>query len=151
MKKIYRAKLRTTPIERQEFVRRACGYGAIHLAREGDYAIVRVEIGKLWVPVIREHCDGSFSHIVEPVGIQSSIAEFFSKRTPLFEFSDHMDWVKSATRKFQSSDHTSEDTVCLDTAGNLIDSGRGFMEAEEENAYPVKVYSTRSPSDEEIV
>lgn len=43
----------------------------VRLTREGDYAVVSVEINKTWVPVIREHYDGNYSHIVEPSGIRA--------------------------------------------------------------------------------
>ena len=43
----------------------------IHLLRIGDQAIVRAEIDGVWVEVIREHVDGSFSHIVEPAGMRA--------------------------------------------------------------------------------
>jgi hypothetical protein len=47
---------------------------AIHLYREGDHAIVAVEIEGKWVPVIREFIDSPFSHIVEPAGMQRCIS-----------------------------------------------------------------------------
>lgn len=43
----------------------------IHLVRLGDYVVVKAEIDGKWVEVIREHHDGSFSHIVEPNGMRS--------------------------------------------------------------------------------
>lgn len=43
----------------------------VWLKRLGDYNIVSVEIGGRWVDVIREHWDGSPSHIVEPAGIRA--------------------------------------------------------------------------------
>ena len=39
------------------------------LRREGDHVVVLAEVDGNWVEVIREHVDGSFSHIVEPDGI----------------------------------------------------------------------------------
>lgn len=42
----------------------------IHLLQLGDYVIVRAEIDGRWVEVIREHHEGSFSHIVEPGGMR---------------------------------------------------------------------------------
>jgi hypothetical protein len=42
----------------------------IHFVRLGDYVVVKVEIDGKWVEVIREHHDGSFSHIVEPLGMR---------------------------------------------------------------------------------
>lgn len=47
----------------------------IHLVRLGDYVVVRAEIDGEWVDVIREHHDGSFSHIVEPLGMRRRQAD----------------------------------------------------------------------------
>jgi len=63
------------PITRSQYRQRQAqlltGYGAIQLHRVGDYAIVSVEARPgVWVEVIRELLDGSFSHIVEPLGIE---------------------------------------------------------------------------------
>ncbi len=61
-----------TPMQRQRQAQLLTGYGPIHLLREGDYAIVLVEARPgVWVEVIREHIDGPFSHIVEPLGIEA--------------------------------------------------------------------------------
>jgi hypothetical protein len=46
---------------------------AIHLVRIGDHVYVKAEIEGRWVTVIREHVDGSFSHIVEEGGMQRII------------------------------------------------------------------------------
>ncbi len=47
----------------------------IHLVRIGDYVVVKAEIDGKWVEVIREHHDGSFSHIVEPLGMRRRQAD----------------------------------------------------------------------------
>jgi hypothetical protein len=47
----------------------------IHLVRLGDYVIVKAEIDGQWVEVIREHHDGPFSHIVEPLGMRRRQAD----------------------------------------------------------------------------
>lgn len=47
---------------------------AVHLVRIGDHVIVNVEVGGQWVEIIREHHEGSFSHICEAGGIQARIA-----------------------------------------------------------------------------
>jgi hypothetical protein len=44
----------------------------LHLYRDGDYAVVAIEYGGRWVVVIRERCDGIFSHIVEPSGMRAA-------------------------------------------------------------------------------
>lgn len=47
----------------------------IHLVRLGDYVVVKAEIDGKWVEIIREHHDGSFSHIVEPLGMRRRQAD----------------------------------------------------------------------------
>jgi hypothetical protein len=47
----------------------------VWLVREGDYAVVKVEIRGQWYEVIREHAEGNFSHITEPAGIRNAVAE----------------------------------------------------------------------------
>jgi len=47
---------------------------AVHLVRIGDHVIVNVEVGGQWVEIIREHHEGSFSHICEAGGIRARIA-----------------------------------------------------------------------------
>lgn len=46
---------------------------AIHLVREGNYAVVKIEHNDEWIELIREHIDGPFSHIIEPSGIDAAI------------------------------------------------------------------------------
>ena len=48
-------------------------YAPIWLVREGDSVLVKIEVGGKWITIIREHYDGSFSHIVESNGIESAI------------------------------------------------------------------------------
>ena len=43
----------------------------IWLRREGDYAVVLIERNGEWIEIIREHFDGSFSHICEPNGVRA--------------------------------------------------------------------------------
>ena len=53
---------------------------AIWLRRDGDYVVVLVETKidgmSAWAPLMREHFDGPFSHIIEPSGIVDRIAKF---------------------------------------------------------------------------
>ena len=37
----------------------------VWLRREGDHAVILVEVSGKWIEVIREHFDGAFSHIWE--------------------------------------------------------------------------------------
>lgn len=63
-----------TPAQKQRQAQLLTGYGAIHLLRDGDYAIVKVEtVPGEWVEIIREPLDGQFSHIVEPLGIEQAM------------------------------------------------------------------------------
>lgn len=50
----------------------------IWLKRIGDDVIVDAEICGQWVEVIREHHDGSFSHIVEPGGMLNAFMRHLS-------------------------------------------------------------------------
>lgn len=56
-------------------------HNAIHLYRNGDYAIVAVEIDGRWIEVIREFIDSNFSHIVEPEGIARAAAKQRAKES----------------------------------------------------------------------
>lgn len=48
------------------------GISAIWLRRTGNGVEVLAEVDGDWRKVIAEHIDGSFSHIVEAIGIQRS-------------------------------------------------------------------------------
>lgn len=51
-------------------ITKAQASAAIWLRREGQHAVVLIEVGKgQWVELIRENIDGPFSHIIEPSGI----------------------------------------------------------------------------------
>lgn len=55
--------------------REVIAVSGIMLRRSGLNAIVSVDIDGTWHDVIVEPLDANFSHIVEPRGIQSIIAE----------------------------------------------------------------------------
>ena len=57
----------------------------IHLVRLGDYVVVRAEIDGEWIDVIREHHAGSFSHIVEPLGMRRRQADANADRSTMKE------------------------------------------------------------------
>ena len=42
----------------------------VKLTRQGDQVIVLIEVGGTWVPVISEHHDGCFDHIVNESGMR---------------------------------------------------------------------------------
>jgi hypothetical protein len=48
---------------------------AIHLYRDGDHAVVAIEVDRQWVILIKEYIDSPFSHIIEPSGIQRCVDE----------------------------------------------------------------------------
>ena len=52
----------------------------IHLARNGDHAIVAIEVEGRWIEVIREFAEGPFSHIVEPEGMRRALRETDKER-----------------------------------------------------------------------
>jgi hypothetical protein len=131
-----------SPLAEQARAARSTGYRSIHLMRQGQHAVVEVEVGELWIPVIRELYDGNFSHIVEPVGIEAEMFRFFSQRKPLFEFASFNQWHRSARTMFAASGCTSDKTICFDILGCIVDGGRGFESAVDRNAYPIKVYAT---------
>lgn len=131
------------PMENQKRAQRMHGYGAIHLTREGDSMLVLIEVGQLWIPVIREHFDGPISHIVEPAGIEADIVRHFAKREPLFAFTNERHWINKARSYFAACAHTAEQAICIDALGRIVADGQGFHDAETGGAYPVKVYSLR--------
>lgn len=59
----------------------------VFLKRIGQYAIVEVEIAGKWVEVIREHADGFYSHIVEPLGIRRAAGDPDAIRATTFSAS----------------------------------------------------------------
>lgn len=48
-------------------------YNALMLRSEGEYAILEIEVNGEWKELIRERLDSPFSHIIEPLGIESII------------------------------------------------------------------------------
>lgn len=54
----------------------------VWLRREGDYAIVLVEIDGQWVEIIREYYDGNFSHIWEDRSVLASAVPSQDGNTP---------------------------------------------------------------------
>lgn len=65
---------KSTPRKRQQVAALLHGYGAIALRRYGKYAVVEIETASgQWAEIIREHIDGNFSHIIEPVGIEETL------------------------------------------------------------------------------
>ena len=66
--------------------------------------------------------------------IQSIRAEF------LFEFANKQEWINKAQSWFLPYLSKAEKTICLDTGGNVLTTGKDFADAEVLKTYPVKVY-----------
>ncbi len=66
--------------------------------------------------------------------IQSIRAEF------LFEFSTKQEWINKAQSWFAPYLSKAEKTICLDTGGNVLTTGKDFADADVLKTYPVKVY-----------
>jgi hypothetical protein len=52
---------------------------ALWLVAEGDYVLLKIEVNKEWVTLIKEPKDSPFSHIIEPSGIQAKIDKINDK------------------------------------------------------------------------
>lgn len=59
----------------------------------------------------------------------------------LFEFHSFANWVNTAKEKFAAHTQYEGQAVCVDAVGRLIHQGAGFIRADQENAFPVKVYA----------
>ena len=61
----------------------------------------------------------------------------------LFKFTSFDDWCNTATRKFGNwglLGRATHLTVCIDTKGRICTSGKQFMRARDEEAFPIEVY-----------
>jgi hypothetical protein len=56
----------------------------------------------------------------------------------LFRFSSHANWVNKASSWFRGVRAGS--WVCIDQRGRICNSGKEFMRADKENAFPIVVY-----------
>jgi hypothetical protein len=66
--------------------------------------------------------------------IQSIRAEF------IFEFTSKQQWINKAPQWFEPYSSKAEKTICLDSGGNVLTTGKDFADAEVLKTYPVKVY-----------
>ena len=64
----------------------------------------------------------------------------------LFQFSSFDNWVDTATAKFKKAGISPSDVVCIDAYGRLCLSGKEFMRARDQKAFPVRVYAVRLDS-----
>jgi hypothetical protein len=58
----------------------------------------------------------------------------------LFEFRSYQTWVNKAQSWFRNCGHRSDDCICIDAMGRIVSIGLHFRRAEQEDAFPVKVY-----------
>lgn len=45
----------------------------LHLRAEGEYVILSINVNDKWVDLIKERLDSAFSHIIEPLGIETAL------------------------------------------------------------------------------
>lgn len=61
----------------------------------------------------------------------------------LFEFESFDDWVRCAQQSYSAADVDSRTAIAVDSFGRACVVGRDFRVAQEDSAYPVKVYLLR--------
>ncbi len=59
----------------------------------------------------------------------------------LFEFADRADWSQNATARYTKFRRHAENVLQVAADGRVLFSLKGFMEAEQRNAFPVSVYA----------
>jgi hypothetical protein len=58
----------------------------------------------------------------------------------LFEFTSKEQWINKAQDWFAPYRSLADKTICLDTRGYVLTTGKDFADAEITQSYPVKVY-----------
>ena len=58
----------------------------------------------------------------------------------LFQFSGFENWCNTAQRKFDHVNRRGEQVLCVDTFGRVCRTGREFIRARDEGAFPVRVF-----------
>lgn len=58
----------------------------------------------------------------------------------LFAFRSFNDWVNNAQSRFACYSATARNTICVDAKGRVCLSGKEFMRAHDEDAFPITVY-----------
>lgn len=76
--------------------------------------------------------------------IEVTVGEF------LFEFRSYLQWVNKASSWFGNlgSHARRQNVICVDAKGRICRTGREFMRADRENAFPVKAYEAALTSAE---
>ena len=97
------------------------------------------------VPVAYDMADRDQQLIVNaPSDIRNLLATV-DKRVHLplmFEFTTFQQWLDKARAWFPSYGVAGGQHVCLDAKGRICNIGKHFMQARDEDAFPVRVYST---------
>jgi hypothetical protein len=76
--------------------------------------------------------------------IEVTVGEF------LFEFRSYLQWVNKASSWFVNlgSHSRRQNVICIDAKGRICRTGRDFMRADREKAFPVKAYEAALASEE---
>ncbi len=61
----------------------------------------------------------------------------------LFSFTSFEDWCDTAQRRFRQCGAATHDTICIDARDRICIIGKEFMQARDEGAFPINVYSIR--------
>lgn len=59
----------------------------------------------------------------------------------LFAFRSFTEWVNKARSWFRTCRVPSCDTVCIDAKGRICRTGKQFMRARDDGAFPVRVFA----------
>src|SRR5690606_37499250 len=78
----------------------------------------------------------------QPAAVDGRIAIEPGER--LFQFDSKQEWINHASRIWRFHGVRSEDTVCVDALGRLVNIGKHFADAERDRAYPIVVYRLRA-------
>lgn len=57
-----------------------------------------------------------------------------------FSFSSMGDWANQGQRIWRFHELRGDDAICVDRKGRVCRSGRDFVRAQQDDAYPINVY-----------
>lgn len=63
-----------------------------------------------------------------------------------FEFRSKQQWINLASEVWREHGLRDQDTLCIDAKGRICQMGAHFTRAEEDGAYPIKVYRKNPPT-----
>lgn len=61
----------------------------------------------------------------------------------LFEFESHIQWINKAAGWYENHGADSRRTIAVDNLGRICYRGKHFAQADDDNAYPIRVYWNR--------